>query len=85
MERDAIIGNVTTIGKFIFCTFGTSAMASFANSSDFSIIIGAIFGLIWAFYDSKFFKSFFKRNKTPVTESDEILNDEYVTGDEFDG
>ena len=82
MEREAIIGNVTTIGKFILCTFGTSTMASFANSGEFSVIIGAIFGLIWAFYDSKYFNTFFKRNTTPVTEP-EVLNDEYVTGDDL--
>ena len=81
MGREEIIGNVTTIGKFVLCTFGTSAMASFANSSDFSIIIGAIFGLIWAFYDSKYFNTFFKKNN-PLCEEDLVLNDEYEVGEE---
>lgn len=62
MERDAIIGNVTTIGKVILCAFGTPAMVSFASSNDFIILISAVFGLIWAFYDSKFFNTFFNKN-----------------------
>jgi len=82
MNRDEIVGNVTTIGKFILLTFGTPAMVSFANSSDFAIVIGALFGLIWAFYDSKYFNTFFNRNKETVSTDDGVLNDEYTTGDE---
>ena len=81
MNRDEIVGNVTTIGKFILLTFGTPAMVSFANSSDFAIVIGALFGLIWAFYDSKYFNTFFNRNKKVVSSDEGILNDEYTTGD----
>jgi hypothetical protein len=81
MEREEIIGNVTTIGKFILLTFGTPSLVSFANSSDFAILIGAIFGLIWAFYDSKYFNTFFNRNKKVVSSDEGILNDEYTSGD----
>ena len=81
MEREEIIGNVTTIGKFILLTFGTPSLVSFANSSDFAILIGAIFGLIWAFYDSKYFNTFFNRNKEVVSSDEGILNDEYTAGD----
>ena len=83
MGRDEIIGNVTTIGKFILITFGTPAMVSFADSSDFVLIISAIFGLIWAFYDSKYFNTFFNKNKIieePI-EEELVLNEEYI----FDG
>lgn len=81
MNRDEIIGNVTTIGKFILITFGTPSMVSFANSNEYVILIAAIFGLIWAFLDSKYFNTFFnnKENK-PIEEGyDESLNPEYET------
>ena len=89
MDRDEIVGNVTTIGKFILLTFGTPSLVSFANSNDYVKIVAAAFGLIWAFYDSKYFNTFFDKNKQedddPVMsdEDDMVLNDEYeVTGDE---
>lgn len=84
MSRDEIIGNVTTIGKFILLTFGTPAMVSFANSNDFVIIISAIFGLIWAFYDSKYFNTFFNKsnNCSPNHDYEDGLNQEYTTGDD---
>ena len=87
MGRDEIIGNVTTIGKFILITFGTPAMVSFAYSSDFVLIISAIFGLIWAFYDSKYFNTFFNRNKVveaPI-EEELVLNEEYIFDGDDDG
>ena len=78
MSRDEIIGNVTTIGKFILLATGTPSLVSFANSSDFAVIIAALFGLIWAFYDSKYFNTFF--NKSKNTEDEELLVDEYEEG-----
>ena len=83
MNRDEIIGNVTTIGKFILITFGTPAMVSFANSNDFVMIISALCGLIWAFYDSKYFNTFFqKKTKViedydPSSEYEEMLSAQY--------
>ena len=87
MERDEIIGNVTTIGKFILITFGTPAMVSFANSTDFVLIISALFGLIWAFYDSKYFNTFFKKNTDvePPIEEELILNEDYIFDGDDDG
>lgn len=83
MDRDEIIGNVTTIGKFILITFGTPAMVSFADSNEFVLLLSAIFGLIWAFYDSKYFNTFFKRNRPEQTaEESLVLNDEYTSGDD---
>ena len=77
MEREEIIGNVTTIGKFILITFGTPSMVAYANSNEYVILVSAIFGLIWAFLDSKYFNTFFNRNrKDPIPES-EVLNPEY--------
>lgn len=84
MDRDEIIGNVTTIGKILLCTFGTPSMVAFVNSNDYILLVSAVFGLIWAFYDSKYFNTFFNRNKnvSPVAEYDEGLNQEYTAGDE---
>ena len=77
MEREEIIGNVTTIGKVLICAFGTPSMVSFVTSNEYVIFMGALFGLIWAFYDSKYFNTFFNRNrKDPIPES-EVLNPEY--------
>lgn len=87
MERDEIIGNVTTIGKFILITFGTPAMVSFADSNDFVLIISAIFGLIWAFYDSKYFNTFFNKKddvEKPI-EEELVLNEEYIFDGDTDG
>ena len=85
MNRDEIIGNVTTIGKFLLITFGTPSMVSYANSNEFIILISAIFGLIWAFLDSKYFNTFFNKNKhtcscndiDPAGEYEEMLNEQY--------
>ena len=87
MSRDEIIGNVTTIGKFILITFGTPAMVSFADSNDFVLIISAIFGLIWAFYDSKYFNTFFnkKDNVEKPIEEELVLNEEYIFDGDNDG
>ena len=84
MNRDEIIGNVTTIGKFLLITFGTPSMVSYANSNEFVILVAAVFGLVWAFLDSKYFNTFFNRDKgtTPVEEYSEGLNQEYTTGDD---
>ena len=77
MEREEIVGNVTTIGKVIICAFGTPSMVSFVTSNEYAIFISALFGLIWAFYDSKYFNTFFNRNrKDPIPDS-EVLNPEY--------
>ena len=79
MNREEIIGNITTIGKFILITFGTPAMVAYANSNEFIILISAICGLTWAFLDSRYFNTFFKHKTIPQTP--EILNDEYTTPD----
>ena len=85
MERDEIIGNVTTIGKILICAFGTPSMVSFVSSNEYIIFMGALFGLIWAFYDSKYFNTFFGTKDTeipPVEEYQDGLNPEYTTGDD---
>jgi len=83
MDRDAFVGNITTIGKFILLATGTPSLVSFASSNDYIILISAIFGVVWAFYDSKYFNTFFKRNAVPVAdEYSDGLNPEYTTGDE---
>jgi len=82
MDRDELLGNVTTIGKFILLATGTPSLVSFANSNEYVILLSAIFGVIWAFYDSKYFNTFFKRNSEPVDEYTEGLNQEYTTGDD---
>ena len=76
MDRDAIIGNVTTIGKILICTFGTPAMVSFVNSNDYILLTSAILGVIWAILDSKFFNTFFNKQTETIEESI-VLNDEY--------
>lgn len=78
MSRDELIGNITTVGKFVLLATGVPSLVSFANSNDFVIFMGAIFGIVWAFYDSKYFNTFFKRNQ--IDTSEPVLNDEYETG-----
>ena len=83
MGRDELIGNITTIGKFILLATGVPSLVSFANSNDFVIFMGAVFGVVWAFYDSKYFNTFFKRNNVePINGEQPVLNDEYEFGDD---
>lgn len=85
MNRNEIIGNVTTIGKFILITFGTPSMVSYANSNDFTILVAAIFGLTWAFLDSKYFNTFFNDDDEVVIEDiDPSLEYEEMLSDEGD-
>jgi hypothetical protein len=81
MNRDEIIGNVTTIGKFLLITFGTPSMVSFADSNEYVLLVSAIIGLIWAFYDAKYSNTFFSK-KEATCDEELILNEEYITGDD---
>ena len=78
MEREEIVGNVTTIGKVIICAFGTPSMVSFVTSNEYIIFMGAVFGLIWAFYDSKYFNTFFNHDDPEEEKYPEVpLNEDY--------
>lgn len=89
MNREEFIGNVTTVGKILICTFGTPSMVSFVSSNEYVILVSALFGIIWAFYDSKYFNTFFKgkAKTTEIMDHDgaaeyEDLNMDYSAGDD---
>ena len=44
MDRAELIGNVTTIGKFILLGTGVPSLVSFANSNDFVIFMAFLKG-----------------------------------------
>lgn len=92
MTDNNYIGNGTTIGKFILIAFA-GWIISLAASKGFDLgvdaqtlaqIIGVIGGLAYSYLDAKYPNSFNwlgnAVNPVTVEPTDQILNEEYVTG-----
>ena len=89
MDKDVFIGNITTIVKTILLATGVPALVSFANTNEFTLLLSAIIGLAWAYFDAKYSNTYFN-NKTepciedidPANEYEEMLNAQYTDDDE---
>jgi hypothetical protein len=92
MTRQDIIGNTTTIGKFLLITFA-GWILSLAAAKGFNLpvdaatlaqVLGVIFGFAYSYLDAKYPNTFDwlgnAMNKT--IEDDEVLNLEYILPDE---
>ena len=89
MGREEVIGNTTTIGKFILITFAgwiiSLAAAKGLNlpvdAATLAQIIGFILGLAYSYLDAKYPNTFSwlgnAMNKT-IPDDETILNDEYT-------
>lgn len=93
MDKDVIIGNVTTIGKVIamaiagwfigLCVaYGISLPV---DQQTLSEVIFTVFLLVWAYFDAKYSNSFFGNAKPEVDAAEPVLNDEYECAGEDDG
>ena len=93
MDKDVIIGNVTTIGKVIamaiagwfigLCVaYGISLPV---DQQTLSEVIFTVFLLVWAYFDAKYSNSFFGTAKPEVDAAEPVLNDEYECAGEDDG
>ena len=78
-----IIGNLTTIIKIAIMTVAP-AIAVYIGTDEQTVIafLTAILTFCLAVIDAKYPNTF---NKNPVATESDILNDEYVTGDDDDG
>ena len=88
MERNEVIGNTTTIGKFLLIAFA-GWIISLAAAKGFNLpvdaatlaqVLGVIFGFAYSYLDAKYPNTFDwlgnAMNKTIDTE-ETVLNDEY--------
>ena len=89
MDKDVIIGNVTTIGKIIAMAiagwFIGLCVAYGINlpvdQQTLSEVIFTVFLLIWAYFDAKYPNKFgiFGNANPAIDGSEQVLNDEYET------
>lgn len=78
MDRDIIIGNLTTIVKILICIFAPSIAVYLGTDLNTALaLLTAIAGLLFGFIDTKF-KSTYFNNKRTTTNDDGVLNDEYT-------
>ena len=92
MNKD-IIGNITTIGKFIamiiagwfigFCV--SKGIQLPVDQETLSEIIFAIILLVWGYFDAKYQNTLFGKNTPAVEKEEKVLNPEYECDGEDDG
>lgn len=96
MTDNNYIGNISTIIKIISMTLAGWIITNLTTQGynigidaiTLASFIGAIIGLLLSIIDAKYPNTIkiFNNKENPVTiENDEVLNDEYVTGDAEDG
>ena len=93
MDKDVIIGNVTTIGKIIAMAIAgwfiglcvAYGIKLPVDQQTLSEVIFTVFLLVWAYFDAKYSNSFFGNAKPEVDAAEPVLNDEYECAGEDDG
>lgn len=95
MSKQEIIGNTTTIGKFLLIAFAgwiislaaSKGMNLGIDASTLAQILGVIFGFAYSYIDAKYPNTFAwlgnAMNKT-IDTSEPVLNDEYMYGEDDD-
>ena len=79
MDKEIIIGNLTTIVKILICIFAPTIAVYLGTDSNTAIaLLTAIAGCLFGLIDTKF-KSTYSNNSSPTISDNEELNPEYTS------